>query len=252
MPSDLADGSALRKESHLFYVGVAVFLILLNIVAFVPAIVDPATRRVPLPMTGIVLLHTAAAIAWMLMFLVQSVLVATKRTAVHRHLGLSAALIAIAFVVTGWLMIVAQTRRGFDLSGDLVPGNTTVKPASILIVANAFLLFALLVGAAFWYRRQPAVHKRLMLLAMLGPVSGAPVAHLLGHLPATQPHAAALAPLINIVFMSIPMIHDRLSQGRIHRVSLWGGIGVVVWFAVWFGPVAQSFTWRDFTAWVLR
>jgi hypothetical protein len=241
-----------RQGGRWFYVGLTLFLIVLNIVAFAPAIISPATRRVPLPLTGLVLLHAILATAWMLLFLAQVTLVATGRVALHRRLGICVALLSVAFVITGCVTIIEQTRRGFDLSGDLTPPDTPVSAAFILAPVNAFVLFVLLVAAALWYRKRPAIHKRLMMLAMLGPMMGAPIAHIIGHWPVLHPYAGPLAPVIGLALMSALAIHDRWSQGRIHPVSLWGALGIFVWFGVFFGAIAQSSAWQHFAAWVIR
>ena len=49
-------------------------------------------------------------------------------------------------------------------------------------------MFGVFVGAALFFRRRPAIHKRLMLLATVGPqLTGPPVIHAVGHWPALLP-----------------------------------------------------------------
>ena len=79
-----------------------------------------------------------------------------------------------------------------------------------------------------------------MLLATVGPLAGAPIAHLIGHWDALRASAGTIAPLSSIAPLAILPIHDRLTCGRIHPVSLWGGILVFVWFTVFFGLVAPT------------
>ena len=234
-----------------FYGGIAVLMIVLNLAAFGPALLSPATRTVPLPLTRMVTLHAVVSIAFLLLFFAQTTLIATHRTALHRRLGVAGAGLAAAFVVVGWIAAVEEARRGFDLSGDLVPRGTIATPATSLVPLNAFVLFALLVGLALWYRRRPEVHKRLMVLAMVAPVAGAPIAHLFGHWPALRAIAPVLVGANLLLLFSCP-IFDRLSRGRVHPASWCGVTGVVVWTVVFFGIVPTTAAWRDFTAWLTR
>ena len=241
-----------RASERKFYIAVGILVVLICLAGFGPSIIDPTSRNLPLPMTALVATHAIASSAWVLLFLVQTTLVATGRISIHRRLGMVGLLVGIVFVVSGFVTNVEEARRGFDLSGDLVRLGTAVDPAFILAPVNFFGLFAVLVGAAVWYRRRPDVHKRLMALAMLGPLAGAPMAHLVGHYPALQVGGSILAPISSLVLLSLPAIHDRLTRGRIHPVSLWGGIGAFVPSFLFFMFVAPSSMWRNFTLWLIQ
>ena len=156
-------------------------------------------------------------------------------------------MLSAAFIVTTWFVLVEGARRGFDLSGDLVPRGTTVDPGTFLAPAEALVPFGVFVAAAVWCRRRPAVHKRLMVLAMW-TTTGAPVAHLMGHWPAFQ----VLAFLIGLVPLAVLFIHDRRSQGRIHPVSLWGGVVSLAWANLFFILIAPTPAWHAFAAWIVR
>ena len=117
-----------------FYIGVALSLIFLNVIGFAPSLIDPSSRMAPLPLTPLVVAHALTGSAFLLIFLAQATLVATGHTDIHRRLGIAGAVLALAFVVLGYLSTVGQARRGFDLSGDLAslplpPGR--LSPASL-------------------------------------------------------------------------------------------------------------------------
>jgi len=160
-------------------------------------------------------------------------------------------LLSAAFIVTTWFVLVEGARRGFDLGGDLVPRGTTVDPGTFLAPAEALVPFGVFVAAAVWWRRRPAVHKRLMMLAML-TTAGAPVAHLIGHWAALRPLALLIGPGSHIMLLSLLSIHDRLSQGRIHPVSLWGGVVSFGWTFLFFIVIAPTSAWHAFAAWIVR
>jgi hypothetical protein len=241
-----------RGVDRWFYVCVTLVLVGLNLAAFGPSLIHPSARTLPLPLTTLVATHSAISAAWLLVFLAQTILVATGRTAVHRRLGIAGVLLTVAFVATGPLVAIEEARRGFDLSSDLVPRGTSQSPGTLLAVLFLFPLFGLLVAGAVWYRRRPEVHKRLMLLAILGPLMAAPVAHVIGHWEALRPWAGPLFPISNAVLLAVLPIHDRLTRGRIHPVSLWGAILVFVSFTVIFAIVAPTPAWQNFAAWLVR
>src|SRR5262245_45196186 len=108
-----------RRVVPSFYVIVALLIILFNVVAFGPSIVDASKRSVPLPLTPLVAVHAVLAAVWLLLFLTQATLVATGSTAIHRRVGTYGAGLAVAFIAIGSFTVIAQARRGFDLSGDL-------------------------------------------------------------------------------------------------------------------------------------
>jgi hypothetical protein len=158
----------------------------------------------------------------------------------------------VAFFVIGCLTVIAQTRRGFDLSGDLAPHRTLQDPVFTMGGLLIVLTFAVVAAAGLAYRHRPDVHKRLMLLAMLGGLTNTPVAHVIGHWPALQPWAGIIFPVSLLMFLSLSAIHDRLSQGRIHSVSLWVALLVFAWSAVFNIGIVPSTAWREFATWLIR
>ena len=88
--------------------------------------------------------------------------------------------------------------------------------------------------------------RRAMMLAMW-TTTGAPVAHLMGHWPAFR----VLAFLIGLVPLAALFIHDRLSQGRIHPVSLWGGVVSFAWANLFFILIAPTSAWHAFADWIV-
>ena len=236
-----------------FYINAGLLMILLNVVAFAPGIIDPSRRNVPLPLTPLVSAHAILAAAWLVMFLAQVTLVATRRVDLHRRAGIAGALLALAFVGVGAFTVIEQARRGFDLSGDisrLAPPGAPPDPAATLSILFVFSSFAVLVALGLCYRNRPAVHKRLMLLAMIGALTPTPLAHLIGHWPALQARGGLIGLAILLV-LSASAIHDRITEGRIHPVSLCVPVLLVVWQLVVNTVVVPSAVWRRFAAWMI-
>jgi hypothetical protein len=225
----------------------AVVAILVVLVGFGPLLVNPAGRTSP--MTPLTVTHSVVFGAWLALFLGQTLLVGRGRLATHRRVGLAAMTLAIAMIVVGYTTAIATGRRGFDLSGDL---NVAQDPLGYLVFPLGDLLsFAVFAAAAFWYRRTPAIHKRLMVFATAGSLMGAPLAHFIGHTPALRdiPAPIILVPLTALYFANA--IHDRLILGRIHRLSLWGGVALFVWANLRAAVIGPSAVWHRLAGWLV-
>ncbi len=164
------------------------------------------------PFSTVVRLHAALFTAWVLLFLVQTSLVATHRVAVHRRLGVAVAVWAALMIVAGTAIALATARRG-----GAPPG---VDPLQFLVIPlGDMAVFSVLVTAALWLRRNKEAHKRLMLLAYLALLVAA-VARIPGVLP--------LGPLwfFGLTFVPalvVAMSYDLVTRGRVHPAYLWGG-----------------------------
>ena len=171
--------SSERVSGGWFYSGMAIAAILTSIAGFTPSLISTAGRNAPV--TSMAAAHGVISSAWLLVFLAQTMLIRTGRITAHRSLGTASAVLAAAMIALGYVTSIAMARRGFDLSGDLA-----VRPdplASLGFPLLDTLMFAVLFVAGVVYRRQPAIHKRLMLLAVAAALMPAPLAHLSGHSP---------------------------------------------------------------------
>lgn len=234
--------AAKRRRSSWFYICMSIVAIGVVVVGFGNSFYGTVTGTMPLSV--LVNIHAAVFSAWLILFLVQTVLVATKKTAVHRRLGMTAAALAIVMLVVGYITAIAGARRGFDLDGTNDPLGYMVFPLGDLVS------FAILVGAGFWYRRKVEIHKRLMLLATVGPLMNAPMAHFFAHIPGLQAGPPIiLIPMIALLFASA--IYDRITFGHIHRVSLWGAVLLFAWGNLRALVIRPSVEWHHFAAWLI-
>ena len=135
------------------------------------------------PFTALVHVHGALFTAWVLLFIVQTALVASRRVAVHRRLGVAGAVLAAAMVVAGLLDRHRHGGAGLGAAGD--------GPLAFLIIPLFdMVLFATFVTAALALRRDKEAHKRLMLLAYVSIIVAA-VGRLPGVLPWARPRSSA-------------------------------------------------------------
>lgn len=74
-----------------------------------------AGRRAPI--SPLAAAHGIIFFAWLLIFLIQSSLIASRHLTLHRKLGLVSILILVLMVPLAYTTTVAMVRRAFDLSG---------------------------------------------------------------------------------------------------------------------------------------
>jgi hypothetical protein len=202
---------------RVFYTGMAVTLALTVLAGFGPTYYlrflsgGPAATITGGPFTFVVHAHGALFTTWVALFIVQTGLVARRRVAVHRRLGLAVAVVALLMVVAGTLTAIQTAARGAAPPG--------VDPLAFLAIPLFdMVLFSGFVSAALLLRRNKEAHKRLMLLAYISIVVAA-VARLPGVLP--------LGPLaffgLTFVFVIAAILYDAASRGRVHPAYLWGG-----------------------------
>ena len=229
------------SSEHRFYVGTAIVALIIAVVAFVPGIVDPASRRGPI--TPLVALHGALFSGWLVLYLVQSVLVATGNRRLHRRLGVLGGGLAIAMIVSAYQTSIDTVRRGFDLSGDLDRLGPVILQTSFQLSYPA--VFGALVVAALLNRRRPDVHKRLMWLT-IPPLMGAPVVHVVGHFGLPR----VIVPLATLTLFAVGPLYDRIVVGRMHPVTLWGGVMMFLFANFLALVMSPNPTWQRFVLWL--
>lgn len=171
----------------------------------------------------------------------QTTLVATRRTDVHRRLGVFGGVIATLVVVMGTATAIIRVKQG----AAPIPG---VSPLSFLAVPLFdMLVFAMLVGAGFYYRHRADVHKRLMTLATIALLS-APIARLpFGILKAGPPAFFGLADL----FIVACLVYDLATRRRIHPARAWGGLIIVASQPLRL-MLSGTPAWMAFAGWLTR
>lgn len=191
------------------------------------------------PWTATVHAHAALFTAWVVLFVVQTALVAARRVALHRRLGVIGALVAAAMVPAGAATAIATARRGGAPPG-VDPLAFLAVPLFDLVLFSGFIITALAL------RRNKEAHKRLMLLAYVSIIAAA-TARLPGVLPLGPPAFFGMA----LLFVVVGAVYDFVSRGRVHNVYRWGG--AVILLSVPLRLVISGTTaWRSFAELVTR
>jgi hypothetical protein len=164
----------------------------------------------------IVHLHGIVMTAWVLLFITQISLAATRRTRVHQRLGIAGGVLAALVVVVGVLTALFAAARGQS------PGP---PPLAFLIVPlGDMLIFSVLIGLALYFRRKLQVHKRLMLLAAINLLTPAIARIPLSFI--TNGGPLAFFGLTDLVLLGF-VAYDTFKHRRLHPVFLWGSIFII-------------------------
>ncbi len=107
------------------------------------------------------------------------------------------------------------------------------------------LVFAILVGAGFYFRRQPDVHKRLMLLATISILATAIARLPFAFLQAGPPAFFGVTDL----FIAACFIYDLITRGRVHRATVLGGLVIVASQPLRL-MIAGTDAWIAFATWL--
>jgi hypothetical protein len=242
MATAVADATSQRagsKYDRVFYSGMAIGLALTVLVGFGPTYYTKLFGDAPMatlsggPMTALVHVHGVLFTTWVLLFIVQTALVAQHKVAIHRRLGIAGALLAASMVAVGTLTALKMASRG-SAPGGLDPIAFTMIPLSDMFFFAAFVATALLM------RANREAHKRLMLLAYLSILVAA-VARL--------PGVLALGPLaffwLTFSVILVGIIYDLVSRHRVHPVYIWGGGSLVLSVPLRLA-VSRTDAWKSF------
>ena len=230
-----------------FFTGMALAMLAVAIAGFGPSLVHTAGRRAPLP--PLVAVHGALFFVWLIIYLIQSRLIATRHIGFHRRVGIAAAFLLAAMVPIAYASSVAMVRRGFDLSGDQRIDHNAVLTAWFQI--GDLLLFTPLAVGAIAFRRRPDIHKRLMLFANI-LILNAPLTHFIGHNPRLFPMIGPLIEVFMAMFLIPAVARDVWLTKKFRPLTV--GLALAI---ISFGPLGEfvigpSETWQRLASWLVR
>jgi FtsH-binding integral membrane protein len=203
-----------RNTDRIFFSGMALALASMMVAGFWPTYF---MRNAALPpLTWLYHAHGALFVCWMLLFIVQTSLISSQRTDLHRKLGvLGAAVAALMFAMGVTVSIETLRRGGGPPAGD--PRFFFAIPMGDMFV------FGALAAAGILMRRRTDWHKRFMLLASISVITAA-VARFLVQIGMGGPGLFVGTDL----FVLAVVIYDFVTRGRVHPATLWGGLAVGV------------------------
>jgi FtsH-binding integral membrane protein len=194
--------------------------------------------RAPLP-SRIVHIHGAVFSTWMILLVVQTGLISTRRVEWHRKLGVAGFVLACGMVLT-----VLLTAADFAMRAKAKPNSEALLTLLVVPFTDA-AAFAVLAGLAYALRKNAAAHKRLIIIATAGLTRAALVRW---HVPILFQHQHA-AYTATYVFLVLLATYDLWSTRKIHRATIWGSVFLILMGQIggFIGPTAP---WHAFAHWV--
>jgi len=191
-----------------FFVAMAALVILTVFAGFAPSFYLRSSFHPDHELSILLHVHGLVFSAWIILFLVQTILIAKGSRSLHQRLGWFALGVAVTMLLLVGAATAEQMRRG-------VP----IEEAATDISLNLFgaVMFGVPLVAAIYYRKRPDWHKRFMLCATLG-LLGAPILRLI--LLTTNlefPTAVILGAVAGDLFFLPCFAYDLFTRGRIHR-----------------------------------
>jgi hypothetical protein len=227
-----------RYDSY-FFSGMALLILVTVLLGFAKTYFLAGMFRAPLP-SWVIHLHGAAFTSWILLLIVQTSLVITGRTDIHRRLGMFGFGLACLMVVLGAMAGTDLLRRDGAAMG---AGAKAFYAATL----GDMIIFAALVYFAFRKRFDPAAHKRLILIATISLMEAA-----INRWPFPIFQRSPL--IIDVVaysFLVLLVAYDLWSTHKVNRVTILGGLFLVVIQELEL-PIGSTAVWQSFATWVLQ
>ena len=229
-----------KTRERIFYTGMSVAILATVFSGFSRTFyLRPHFQQVQ-PLVPLLIVHGIVFSSWILLLITQTSLVAARRTRTHMKLGIAGGVLAASMVVIGTVTAIVRAKG----SVSPIPG---VNPLSFLTIPlGDMLVFAILIGAAFYFRRKPDVHKRLMLLATIGILPAA-----VARLPFDFIQRAGPLAFFGLsdLFIIPCLIYDLATRGRPHRATMIAGALIVISHPLRM-VIGGTHAWLVFATWL--
>jgi hypothetical protein len=236
----ITNRDAAKQRERLFYCAMAIAILITVFAGFSRTFyLRPVFQTQPL--IPLLILHGIVFSSWIALFITQTTLIATKRTRTHMRLGIAGGVLAILMVLIGSITAVVRAKGPSP-----VPD---VNPLAFLTIPlGDMLVFAILVAAAFYFRRQVDTHKRLMLLATITMLPAA-----VARLPFD--FIMKYGPLaffgLSDLFILPMLAYDLVTRGRPHRATVLGGALLVISHPLRL-IIGGTSAWLAFATWLTK
>lgn len=216
------------------FVIMAAWYIVVTLVGFIPDSLDQiaaveAGKRPPFPPV----LHAHAVLmgSFLLLLFGQSFLAATGRRAAHRKLGIAGAILALALVVVGFLLVPTMYHSLWDATqampsaarAELQQGLRDFENIILLQIRIGVLFPAFFILALAARKRDSGLHKRMMFLAVAMALPAA--FDRMQWLPTSLPGGPLTTDLYPLLALAPMFVWDVVRTRKIHKAYL-------IWLAI--------------------
>jgi hypothetical protein len=240
----MADNALPRRPNldHRFFAIAAIAVIVAVIVGFGPTFyLKPFFNNPPIA-RSIIYVHGFVMAAWVILFTVQVYFISSKKIKLHQKLGWIGIGLAVLVFVSGMMVTIAAAKYGTASAPAGIP------PLEFMIVPfGDMIVFAILFGAAVYYRKNSPNHKRLMLLTMINFIPPA-IARFPGGL--TDSYGPLWFYGIPTVLTIALITLDTWYHRKLNKVFLFAGIFLIA--AMWIRlPLMSTGGWLSFAQWMV-
>jgi hypothetical protein len=223
-----------------FYISIGLLGILFAFVGFWPSYFGPVLFEAASKET-ILNIHAFVFVGWLALFTAQACFAATRRIDLHIRVGRAGIAYGIAVIVVGFLTGYLRSLGHVDV------GNLERANSLLYSITLDMAVFAPFFAAAIFCRRQPELHKRLMIVAGTSllvaavfrmPFLGSPPNMLAGH-------AIWFSPVL------LTMAYDLWKRGSVHPALIIGLLALIAQSPLFRPAVAGTQAWRSISGWVL-
>jgi hypothetical protein len=127
-------------------------------------------RKISPELLALVVFHGSAMTAWVFVFLIQSILIPTRKLRVHMKLGWVGVGVAVMVSLSGFMLAVRSVR-----SIPSVPFWGMEYRQFLMVMLAEMSAFSIFVLVGVLSRKKPKIHRSMMLMATISILAGATV-----------------------------------------------------------------------------
>ncbi|HEV7609001.1 MAG TPA: hypothetical protein VGO61_16780 [Steroidobacteraceae bacterium] len=231
-----------RSTRTSFYPLIAIALVLFIIVGFSRTYYLRFLSGLP-PLSVLIHLHGLVFTAWLALFITQTQLIAAHRVDLHMKLGMAGVVLAFFVVTIGVATVFgsAATPR--------VHSSGLSSPQFSIVGFVTIGTFATLVALGVALRRRASLHKRFMLLAMVG-AAGPATGRIIGLIGAGK-YALLVQMGVIAAFVMCCLVYDWRRNRVVHPVFAVGGLVMLLLWPLRYA-VARSEAWQPIGEWIAK
>lgn len=165
-PESRRHAPAKLLRGRLFYSVAAAIFLVLTLLGFHQYYLHGkgvSGRDIAPPLQTPILMHAVVMTAWIVLFLVQTLLIAKGGYRMHMAVGRFGAALAACVVILGlWVGIQSTRLKPPEYA---IWGVTPKQFMAVPVLTS--MIFGIFVGVGVYYRRRPDIHRPMMLMATL-------------------------------------------------------------------------------------
>jgi hypothetical protein len=227
-------------EIRRFYLGLSFLLAILATIGFWPQYFQPLLTG-SVEKNSVIHLHATVYVGWLALFICQCFLVAVGNIKLHRRVGNFGLVYGCGVVIVGLSTTIVQFAANLEENGIAQVQHTGLFPITDMILFSAFF------GAAAYYRKNPELHKRLMIVAASTILIAST-----GRFTLALGAEGAAFHLVNLSLWLSPILlamgYDIVRYRIVHPVYVIGG-GIIA-ISNFRDPLRYTDTWVSFTHWL--